>query len=278
MKSINSLQTKLTASFVILILVVASLTFLITFRSTKTALKELTQSELLSLAAVIASQLGGETADAMQQLKVGDENTPTFARIRDQLLAIRTSHPGIRYIYTMKKESDQITFLVDPDFGNEKDPGGAIGEVYEGTAGNLEKGFIKPAVDDAFTTDRWGTFLSGYAPITNSQGTIIGIVGVDMTKTLVIEKQNFIGNTIYIVMVAGILLAGLFILLFSKTIIRDIHKLNNAANAISLGDTDVHVDVERKDEIGELAESFGRMVASLKIMMMTFNDETSHEE
>jgi HAMP domain-containing protein len=31
------------------------------------------------------------------------------------------------------------------------------------------------------------------------------------------------------------------------------------------------MDVERKDEIGELAESFGRMVASLKIMMMTDN-------
>ena len=133
----------------------------------------------------------------------------------------------------------------------------------------MERGFFKPAVDDAFTTDRWGTFLSGYAPIRDSQGTVIGLVGVDMTKTLVIEKQDFIGNTIYIVMAGGILLAGLFILLFSKTVIRDIHELNHVANTISLGDMDVHIDIERTDEIGELAESFGRMVASLKIMMMT---------
>ena len=269
MKSINSLQTKLTVSFVILILVVTSLTFLITFRSTKTALKELTQNELLSLAAVIASQLGEETADAMQELKKGDENTPTFARIRDQLLAIRSSHSDIRYVYTMRKNAQgQVTFWVDPDFGNKEDPGAAIDEIYEGTAGNLEQGFLKPAVDNDFTTDRWGTFLSGYAPIKNSQGTIVGLVGVDMTKTLVAEKQAFIGNTIYIVMAVGILLAGLFILLFSKTIIRDVHKLNNVANAISMGDMDVDIEVERKDEIGELAESFGRMVASLKIMML----------
>ena len=74
-------------------------------------------------------------------------------------------------------------------------------------------------------------------------------------------------------MAFGILLAGLFILIFSKTIIKDIHKLNHIANDISMGNMDVDMDVTRKDEIGELAESFGRMVASLKIMMMTNNDE-----
>lgn len=272
MKFLNSLQTKLTLSFVILIVVVTSLTFLITFGSTKTALKELTQSELKSLASVIASQLSGDMADVMQQLNPGDENTPTFAKIRDKLLAIRTANPDIRYVYIMHKSNGQTAFLVDPDFGNKEDPGAAIGEVYEGTAGNLEQGFSGPAVDDSYTTDRWGTFLSGYAPIRNSQNQVIGLVGVDMAKTLVMEKQAFIGNTIYLVMAGGILLAGLFILLFSKTIIRDVHKLNHVANTISMGNMDVDVDVERSDEIGELAESFGRMVASLKIMMMTHND------
>jgi HAMP domain-containing protein len=58
------------------------------------------------------------------------------------------------------------------------------------------------------------------------------------------------------------------VLLFSRTIIRDIHRLNAAANAISMGNTEAVVEVERQDEIGELAQSFGRMLASLKIMML----------
>jgi adenylate cyclase len=49
--------------------------------------------------------------------------------------------------------------------------------------------------------------------------------------------------------------------------IRDIRKLNDTAEKISMGDTGVMVDVKRNDEIGELADSFSRMVASLKIMM-----------
>ena len=54
--------------------------------------------------------------------------------------------------------------------------------------------------------------------------------------------------------------------------IRDIRSLNDSAARISCGDMDVFVTVERKDEIGELADSFSRMVASLKIMMMNDDD------
>ena len=108
---------------------------------------------------------------------------------------------------------------------------------------------------------RWGTFLSGYAPIRDSQGTVIGLVGVDMTKTLVIEKQDFIGNTIYIVMAGGILLAGLFILLFSKTIIKDIHEqlvaLPGVSGASILGDGSVVLILDIED-LFELATRHGK--------------------
>ena len=73
----------------------------------------------------------------------------------------------------------------------------------------------------------------------------------------------------------GDLLAGAIVLVFSKTIIRDINKLNQTATKISHGQMGVMVDVKRKDEIGELAESFSRMQASLKIMMN--HDEKSNE-
>jgi adenylate cyclase len=263
----------LTASFVILILAVTSLTYLYTFRETKSALKAVTQSELLALASVIASQLNGEPAEAMRNLKPGDEISPAFIQIRNRLLAMRKSHPDIRYVYTMRRSDNGVEFLVDPDYGNTEDPGAKIGETYTGSSMvSLMRGFEVASVDSKYNTDRWGTFLSGYAPFYDTQGTLVGIVGVDMIQDTVMQKQTFIGNTIYVVMGVGIFIAALFILLFSKTIIKDIHTLNNAANQISMGHMHVHIDVTRQDEIGELAESFGRMTTSLKIMMMTENN------
>jgi HAMP domain-containing protein len=75
-----------------------------------------------------------------------------------------------------------------------------------------------------------------------------------------------------------VLVAGLFVLIFSRTIIRDIRSLNRIATEISMGNKNVQMNVERTDEIGELAESFGRMVASLKIMMPDTDGAPGGEE
>ena len=272
-KMLNSLQTKLTVSFIVLILVVSSLTYFFTFRETKKGLKEITQTELIALSSVIANELSGIHAEEMAALKSGDESSEKFIALAGKLKSIRDSHSDIKYLYTMRKEGERLFFMVDPDYGNTEDPGASIGENYEEVNEQMLTGFEKPSVDNEFTTDKWGTLLSGYAPLRDTKGNIVGIIGVDMSSDLVIAKQNFIGKTIYVIIIISILLAASFIFVFSKTIIRDIRKLNSIANDISMGNMAVSMDVERKDEIGELAESFGRMAASLKIMMM--NDNTS---
>ena len=264
-KILNSLQTKLTISFMVLILVVSGLSFAYTFTETKKALKQTLRDELQAIASVIAVQVDGE---ALAGLKPGDEDAAAFQGLLRSLNAMKNAHADIKYIYTMRKNGEDLEFLVDADYANEDDPGGKIGEKYEDTTETMFAGFSGPAVENEFSTDKWGTLLSGYAPIKDSQGDVIGIVGVDMTSDRVIEKQNFIGNTIYVIMGVGVLLAALFILLFSKTIIRDVKRLIAVAEEISMGNTNVVMNVSRKDEIGGLAESFGRMVASLKIMMM----------
>lgn len=273
MTMLSSLQTKLTASFVALILSVTLLTFLITFTATRDALREITQEELLAVAAVAATQLNGEMAGRMAALSPGEESTEEFENLRSRLAHIRDAHSDIIYVYTMRRTPAGVEFVVDADYGNPDDPGAAIGEAYDETTPQLLQGFDEPAVDEEFSTDAWGTFLSGYAPIYDADGQPVGLLGIDMSKQRVIEKQDFISKSIYLVMAAGIVLAGLFILLFSKTIIKDVRHLNEVANRISMGDMEVEIAVRRTDEIGELADSFGRMVASLKLMMVLGKDD-----
>ena len=272
-KAVHSLQTKLIVSFLILILVTSGLTFLFTYKETKQSLKEILQEELKTSAYMAAMQVDG---DLHETLKEGDETTPEFMSIYDKLNEIRKANEDIEYIYTMRKTPDGVVFVVDADYYNEDDPGGAIEEEYDPTDRLLE-GFDHVSVEDEFFTDQWGTLFSGYAPIYDSYGNKVGVLGIDMTYATVLKKQDFIGNTIYLIMGVSLLIAGTIIAIFSMTIIRDIKKLNNIANEISRGKMDVTMDVDRKDEIGELAQSFGRMVASLKIMMMD-SPETPKEK
>jgi adenylate cyclase len=247
------------------------MTFFYTYNETKKALKERQQDELQSVAGVDATQINGTVIAALQP---GDENTTAYTAIRDQLGAMRAINPNIKYIYIMRKTGDKVEFAVDADYGT--DPEAAmIGDVYEGTNEELMAGFAGLSADKEFTTDQWGTVLSGYAPIKDAGGKVVGLVGVDMASDKVIEQQNFIGNTIYAIVGVSIVIAAIIIGYFVATIMRDINKLNQQAEKISKGDMDVIVDVKRKDEVGDLAESFSRMVASIKFERMMREEDAA---
>lgn len=59
-------------------------------------------------------------------------------------------------------------------------------------------------------------------------------------------------------------IAFLTAILISRRITRPIAQLSQAANRISLGELDAKIEVSGRDEIGELAEAFRHMQASLK--------------
>ncbi|MFA6364272.1 HAMP domain-containing protein [Methanoregula sp.] len=262
----NSILTKLTASFIILILLISGLTFIYTYGATKDALKESMRDELTQVAGVMATQIDG---DSIVLLNKGDETTPAFLAQRDKLVNMRSTSSDITNAYIMKKSGNDIVFVVDDEWGTESDAA-HIGEVYNSDfSSTIQDGFSAPTATPGIYTDAWGTFLSGVAPIKDSKGNVVAVLGVDMKADKVIERQNFIGNTIYLIIAVSALIAGILIALFARSLIRDINSLNETANKISMGDTSVTVNVRRKDEIGELADSFSRMVASLKIMMDT---------
>jgi methyl-accepting chemotaxis protein len=262
-KLVNSLQTKLVFSFVVLILVIAGGMYLYTFDQTKQALLQGMREDLAQIIGIASTQFSAEEIGQIRQLKAGDENTPAYLGLKKKLQDMRSVSPNISNFYIMQIQGEKIVFYVDD---TDDDPA-KIEEVYGEPEAKLFLANQGIQVSDALYTDKWGTFLSGYAPIVGTSGDSTLLIGADILAEKIIERQDFIGNTIYYVMGLAVVLAGVIIGLFSLTIIRDIKKLNTVAEKISMGDTNVVVDVHRKDEIGDLAESFGRMVASLKIMM-----------
>lgn len=274
LKMLNSLQTKLTLSFIFLILIISGMTFFFTFGETKKALKETMRDELSAIASVAASQIDG---DELSGIKPGDEKTKQFIKLRDDLYAIQKAHKDIKYVYTYQANDDKsVKFIVDATYGMPGAEGAesaAIGEIYKDITPEMIAGLTKSSVENSFSKDKWGSFMSGYAPVLNSKGIAVGSVGIDMLSEKVQQKLNYIGGTIYLVIGIGILFAVLIILFFSATIIRDIKRLNQIAEHVSTGQIDEDVSIKRRDEIGELADSFQRMIMSLRIMRMYPEDK-----
>lgn len=68
-----------------------------------------------------------------------------------------------------------------------------------------------------------------------------------------------------IVAVVGVLLAVLVGAFVSRHISRPIGEMVRAADKLALGDINVNVEVDSKDEIGELADSFRRMIVNISL-------------
>jgi len=170
---------------------------------TRSALKGSLQDELMAVASTTASQIDGNN---FAQIQNGEENTRRFTQIRDQLYRVKQETPDIRYIYTMRKNGSTAEFVVDGDYGYKSDSA-TIGLAYPLAGPKLFAGFSGPTADDEFTTDQWGTVLSGFAPIKDNVGNVVGIVGVDMDSTTVMTELNHLRLIINIIGIIAIISA-----------------------------------------------------------------------
>jgi PAS domain S-box-containing protein len=184
---------------IVLIIIITSVFVYSISKETEHALKESIQDKLISLANITASRIDG---DSFSRIQSGDENTSSFLEIRDFLQRTKVSAKNATSIYTMRKNGADVEFVVDADYGYIPDTPN-IGQIYEveqiynKAEPEIIKGFLIPTADEDFTTDQWGTTLSGFSPIRDSNGSVVGIVGIDMNSSDVITELNKLNIVLY---------------------------------------------------------------------------------
>ncbi|MFA6010562.1 MAG: HAMP domain-containing protein [Desulfobacteraceae bacterium] len=108
-------------------------------------------------------------------------------------------------------------------------------------------------------------------PIEQTKYIIISTTFIDdFTMPIVIlknkseETTNKTRNANYVICSILILIIGLFIILYGYSLSKNIGKLTDAADRISIGELDVNISIKSNDEIGALAEAIIRMQDSLR--------------
>jgi methyl-accepting chemotaxis protein PixJ len=96
-----------------------------------------------------------------------------------------------------------------------------------------------------------------YAPLASLETTV---------SDLNANRQRLV--LLVIVVLAVTLVGSLALALWlASSITRPISHLSEIAKKISMGDTSMHVDVTSKDEIGELAATFNRMLSAMRLLL-----------
>lgn len=82
-----------------------------------------------------------------------------------------------------------------------------------------------------------------------------------------VQAQNATVTLIIIIIVAMLVSVVLGVII-SRIISKPVKQMAEAADKLALGDVNVNVEANTKDEIGRLAESFGRMIANIRKQAM----------
>ncbi|MDI0274912.1 methyl-accepting chemotaxis protein [Bacillus safensis] len=123
--------------------------------------------------------------------------------------------------------------------------------------------------------DSFGTHKSVFLPIKDSGGELTGILGIDLDASIVPATTKKL--TIYITVASAIVLIGglLFSFIMGRRIAKPARSLMESANRIADGDLTGMVEVQSKDEIGQLAASFQKMQGRIKELISKISNSSS---
>lgn len=224
------------------------------------------QSKVLSIAAAAAAGVDGDLHRRLRRPE--DEDTPEYRKLVAELREVRDLNRRkdvhVAYIYTLVRDDDDpgvVRFVLDA----EENPAdrSRIGDIYESRVGHPYS-FAEPQVDEEYSEDQWGTWLSANAPVRDSTGAAVAILGVDVrAEDVIADLARIRLGVVSAVGVAFFLAIGLSVVL-SKLVSRPLLAIRAAVERIGQGDFQTRVEVKSRDEFGEVAEAINTMAVGLQ--------------
>lgn len=209
-KELTSKVFKIWFSSVVAVVIGGLLVF-VHFHMMRMSLREEIRQRLMTIAVAASLLLTSEEHEKI--VKAKDLNTPLHLNAVAKLRALaektlpEVQLKGLKLaresIYTLIPSKDaKWRFVLDTMEPYDRDGDGKIGEDEipakigeEYDVSEFPQMFRcfqegKPTADTDLTVDKWGVWLSGYAPLKDESGKVIAIVGVDMNVETLAAKES----------------------------------------------------------------------------------------
>lgn len=212
-----------------------------------------------------------QSIDGNKLAKIIDSKAEDSAEYTEVLNSMRSAKAKsiAKNFYTLIKVDDKnAQFLVDvsvnpSDFLDNYEMDHFMKKAFDGNV----------SISDIYQ-DEYGTFISAYIPVKDSNGTVIAISGVDIDSEVFVNiKQSMLQA---IVITIALLSVGIliFVFLFFKRFGNNILKIQNALEKMSTGDFTESITLHTKDEIEDIANSVSKVQNSLRLLISNIYDNS----
>ena len=261
-----SYRTRLLITFLLFILGINGLSLAVQYQLARRTMYDALRAKALSVAATTATLIDG---DLHRQLQTrDDENSPAYhqleAALRRARDANRRDDTYIKWVYTLMPARENPNVLV---YGVDAEESFAdkshVGEVYRRITGTQVK-YGELYAETDLHEDAWGTWLSAYAPVKDSTGQTVCVVGVDYSAQRVTLKMRPLFIGLMLSLAVGALLGMLVASANATHVSRPLVALRCAVEAIGKGELETRVEVKRDDEFGAVGRAVNAMAEGLR--------------
>jgi methyl-accepting chemotaxis protein len=197
------------------------------------------------------------------------EDNPLYMEHVNWLYAAQQLEPETRiYTYIKGIETGEVIGIGSTGYFREPRGGFKFCERYTSTNTRIYDGLTERVNRWEPYTDRFGTWITTYAPIIDDSGQVIGAIGVDISAAYVREVRDGILRSGTIAFLFSFIFVLFIVYWFSNLVTSPIVGLANVAKEIGEGNYDPEWREENKknnfqDEIDTLTTVFKSMVAKV---------------
>ncbi|NUU76880.1 methyl-accepting chemotaxis protein [Paenibacillus xylanilyticus] len=270
-KKKRDLRFKLYLIILVPLLAMGGLIMWTTIHSSENASLMTKQHDNQQLAVNTASLLGQESELIKTLSSTASEEGNEYKSLRDELVKVRLQS-GALYVYMYNKTSDGWFYTVDgADWDDpEYSPYGTEMEFNPQIQERLLSGEVVTTgiVDDP----TWGQLLSSFSPIKDSQGAVIGYLGIDISAEAVNQVSatsvNNAFRTVIPIFVVVLILSLIMMLFVVRGILRQVRDIKSSLEQVADGNLKVVSTHITNDQLGEISELINVMVAQLTNILL----------
>lgn len=241
------------------------------FQTAKATMEDTMGQMSLNILQSVNTSIDG---DKLEELKTPEDmEKEYYTQLREELYKAKVS-TGVKYLYTMNRDEDGTYYYVvdGAEAGNED--ASLLGDVEEEVSQLMMDCFDGQENYEYSESDEWGTLISGYVPITNSAGDIIGLLGADFDVKYMMDKIGDAKQNMYLIILVIAIINCAIALVFSYLIVRSLKQLQAKIFQLRQGDLTVEVNTNRRDEVGSLSQTFKAMIENMSFMIHNIRDNS----
>ncbi|MDO5519897.1 MAG: methyl-accepting chemotaxis protein [bacterium] len=193
-----------------------------------------------------------------------DITSDEFIR-QQELLTSFLNIKGVQFVYTLSSTNPaELHFVLSSD--DYLNNANSMHLTYDATA-SLQKALEGTVTaDEDITEDEWGQYISGYAPIYNSQKEIVGVVGIDFSAEGISQELTSMVVILSIVILFVWLLFLTLSYLLTRKLQKNLYTVIDKVEDLSEKDGDLTqmLDVHSGDELELIAKTFNGFTTKIR--------------